>query len=208
MQAPLRDPHRRPSATVRLVRMDNHEHRHAAVHHPCPPTRRPRRGLCLRRARRGDEGLAWIYQRHARALHASRRLVGSPQARTSCRTLSCGCWADSRIDPSARSGFGCGGSWPISRSTGAPRLAHDRRRGSVLREAPRANPPIMPGFGPAAHSRRRPAPGLAQRVEGWSHQALGQRFGRSESWSKSIVSPALAQLRDIADHPGTPTHEH
>ncbi|HRQ35903.1 MAG TPA: sigma factor-like helix-turn-helix DNA-binding protein, partial [Chiayiivirga sp.] len=45
-------------------------------------------------------------------------------------------------------------------------------------------------------------------VEGWSHQALGRRFGRSESWSKSIVSRALAQLRDIADHPGTPTHEH
>lgn len=38
-------------------------------------------------------------------------------------------------------------------------------------------------------------------VEGWSHQALGRKFGRSESWSKSIVSRALAQLRDIA-HPG------
>lgn len=33
-------------------------------------------------------------------------------------------------------------------------------------------------------------------MEGWSHQELGQRFGRSESWSKSIVSRALKRLRE------------
>ena len=33
-------------------------------------------------------------------------------------------------------------------------------------------------------------------MEGWSHQELGQRFGRSESWSKSIVSRALRRLRE------------
>ena len=36
-------------------------------------------------------------------------------------------------------------------------------------------------------------------VEGWTHDELGRRFGHSESWSKSIVSRALAQLRDHAN---------
>ena len=35
-------------------------------------------------------------------------------------------------------------------------------------------------------------------MEGWTHDELGRRFGRSESWSKSIVSRALAQLREDA----------
>lgn len=33
-------------------------------------------------------------------------------------------------------------------------------------------------------------------MEGWSHPELGERFGRSQSWSKSIVSRALAKLRE------------
>lgn len=33
-------------------------------------------------------------------------------------------------------------------------------------------------------------------MEGWTHDELGRRFGRSESWSKSIVARALSQLRD------------
>src|SRR5690606_38977898 len=32
-------------------------------------------------------------------------------------------------------------------------------------------------------------------MEGWSHPELGKRFGRSESWSKSIVSRGLSRLR-------------
>ncbi|TWT19099.1 sigma-70 family RNA polymerase sigma factor [Luteimonas marina] len=32
-------------------------------------------------------------------------------------------------------------------------------------------------------------------IEGWSHQELARRFGQSPSWSKSIVSRALARLR-------------
>ncbi len=32
-------------------------------------------------------------------------------------------------------------------------------------------------------------------IEGWSHQQLADRFGQSPSWSKSIVSRALARLR-------------
>lgn len=36
-------------------------------------------------------------------------------------------------------------------------------------------------------------------VEGWSHPQLAKRFGRSESWSKSILSRALARLREDVD---------
>lgn len=36
-------------------------------------------------------------------------------------------------------------------------------------------------------------------VEGWSHAQLAKRFGRSESWSKSILSRALARLREDVD---------
>lgn len=32
-------------------------------------------------------------------------------------------------------------------------------------------------------------------MEGWSHKELAARFGHSESWSKSVLSRALTQLR-------------
>ena len=32
-------------------------------------------------------------------------------------------------------------------------------------------------------------------MEGWSHPELAERFGHSQSWSKSIVSRALASLQ-------------
>lgn len=33
-------------------------------------------------------------------------------------------------------------------------------------------------------------------MEGWTHAELGERFGQSPSWSKSIVSRAMSRLRD------------
>ena len=38
-----------------------------------------------------------------------------------------------------------------------------------------------------------------QVVEGWTHRELGERFGRSESWSKSLVSRTLARLREMIE---------
>lgn len=32
-------------------------------------------------------------------------------------------------------------------------------------------------------------------VEGWSHRELADRYGRSESWSKSVLSRAVARLK-------------
>lgn len=56
------------------------------------------------------------------------------------------------------------------------------------------------------------SPGLLQRfppevrtvvwlrvVEGWTHRELAGRFGRSESWSKSLVSRALARMREMIE---------
>ena len=38
-----------------------------------------------------------------------------------------------------------------------------------------------------------------QVVEGWTHRELASRFGRSESWSKSIVARTLARMRDMIE---------
>lgn len=40
-------------------------------------------------------------------------------------------------------------------------------------------------------------------IEGWSHQDLATRFGKSPSWSKSIISRGLARLQA-----GLGSHEH
>lgn len=36
-------------------------------------------------------------------------------------------------------------------------------------------------------------------VEGWTHRELAERFGRSESWSKSLVARTLARLREMIE---------
>ena len=38
-----------------------------------------------------------------------------------------------------------------------------------------------------------------QVMEGWTHRELASRFGRSESWSKSIVARTLARMRDMIE---------
>jgi RNA polymerase sigma-70 factor (ECF subfamily) len=44
-------------------------------------------------------------------------------------------------------------------------------------------------------------------MEGWSHEDLGRRFGRTASWSKSLMSRALARLRQDLDSDGDPSHD-
>lgn len=36
-------------------------------------------------------------------------------------------------------------------------------------------------------------------VEGWTHRELAERFGRSESWSKSLVARTLARLNEMIE---------
>ena len=40
-------------------------------------------------------------------------------------------------------------------------------------------------------------------MEGWSHPELARRFGRSQSWSKSVLARGLARLREELDEPTT-----
>ena len=44
-------------------------------------------------------------------------------------------------------------------------------------------------------------------MEGWSHEDLGRRFGRTASWSKSLMSRSLARLRQDLDPHGDAPHD-
>jgi RNA polymerase sigma-70 factor (ECF subfamily) len=40
-------------------------------------------------------------------------------------------------------------------------------------------------------------------MEGWTHPEIGARFGRSQSWSKSILARSLAHLREYLEEQGS-----
>jgi RNA polymerase sigma factor (sigma-70 family) len=44
-------------------------------------------------------------------------------------------------------------------------------------------------------------------AEGWSHAQLAERFGHGESWSKSLVSRSIAQLRRASGSSGDPDRD-
>ncbi|TDK27435.1 RNA polymerase sigma factor [Luteimonas aestuarii] len=45
-------------------------------------------------------------------------------------------------------------------------------------------------------------------AEGWSHAQLAERFGHGESWSKSLVSRSIAQLRRANAPSADANHDH
>lgn len=179
-----------------------------------PPTANDGDEACLRRARRGDpEAFAALYRHHARAIHSlAWRLTGDPQAAE-----------DILQDTFLRLLRHIGGPDPKRPlrpwlRTVAANLAIDRlRRGSweELGALPEtvASPAPEPEHYSEASGLLQHLPPLARslvwlnQVEGWTHRSLGKKFGRSESWSKSIVSRALAQLRGIAHLPEEPSDE-
>lgn len=160
----------------------------------------------VRRARRGERGaFARLYHDHARAVHAlAWRITSDREAaedivqETFLRML--------RLIGGLRPGEPV---LPWLKQV-ASRLAIDRIRRS-WRELPET-PEDAWGDEGAAPAQYSEVAGLLERlpplaralvwlnqVEGWSHQELGKRFGHSESWSKSIVSRALNQLREHID---------
>ena len=168
----------------------------------------------LRRARKGDQqAFARIYQRHARAVHGlAWRLTADLHSAE-----------DITQEAFLRLLRRIGGADPdrplrpwLNRV--ASNLAIDRLRRST-REINDAECLTLPSPQPEpeacseASGLLRHLPPIARtlvwlnQVEGWSHQSLGKRFGRSESWSKSTVSRALIHLRELANHPGDSTHE-
>ena len=159
----------------------------------------------LRRARRGDpDAFTVLYQRHARAIHSlAWRLTGEPQIAE-----------DILQETFMRLLRNIGGTDPERPlrpwlRTVATNLAIDHlRRGQreLTDETLEITAPSRqePDRYLEASGLLRHLPPLARalvwlnQVEGWTHLSLGQKFGRSESWSKSIVARALTRLRTIA----------
>ncbi len=163
----------------------------------------------VRRARRGQEAaFAEIYRRHARAIHTlALRLTGNPataeditqEAFLKMLGFLNGLRDDAPLRPWLKR---------VAANAAIDRLRRDQRLVAI--EDDDAQP--APGADPQLHAEsfgmlRRLAP-LERTViwlhamEGWSHPELGRRFGRSESWSKSIVSRGLSRLRiELDGHP-------
>lgn len=170
----------------------------------------------VRKARWGDrDAFEQLYRLHARAIHAlALRLTGNRAAAEDITQDAFmkllqflgGIRNDTPLRP-----------W-LKRVTA--NLAIDRMR----RERPQLTEPWDEqrpdtDAGPALHAETsdllRRLPPLVRTVvwlhemEGWSHPELARRFGRSQSWSKSILARGLTRLRaDLQGHDpeGEPQH--
>lgn len=156
----------------------------------------------LRRARWGDEqAFASLYERHAPAVYGlALRLTGQRAAAEDLTQEAflrmVGFIGGLRTDRPLR-------PWlkRVVANAAVDRFRQQRR----WSDAPAEDAWPAPGPGPddtaEADALLRRLPPLVRTVlwlhqaEGWTHAELGRRFGRSESWSKSLVSRALEQLR-------------
>jgi RNA polymerase sigma-70 factor (ECF subfamily) len=170
--------------------------------HPHPDSN-PEEAALVRKARWGDHAaFARLYHAHAKAIHAlAYRLTGNAATAeditqdTFLKML--GFLSGLRSDAPLR---------PWLKRVAANAAIDRLRREQRLVETPEIDALPADGPGHAEHMElsgilRRLSP-LARTVvwlhemEGWSHPELAERFGRSPSWSKSIVSRALARLRE------------
>jgi len=160
----------------------------------------------VRRARWGD-GAAFeaLYSRHARAVHAlALRLTGDPAAAedvtqdTFLQLLRfLGRMAPDRpLRPWLKR---------VAANAAIDRLRRARRTVELEQETQWSEQEPMPGEGRDSLGLLQRFPPLVrtvvwlQVVEGWTHRELGERFGRSESWSKSLVSRTLSRLREMIE---------
>ena len=158
--------------------------------------------VLLRQARRGDQdAFARLYGLHARSVHALAWRL------TADRTLAEDIVQDTFLRMLGHlRGLQPGRPVRPWLRQVAARLAIDRLR-RRWRERPEeaaaepASQDVAPdAWGEALGLLKQLSPQARalvwlHQVEGWTHDELGRRFGRSGSWSKSIVSRALAQLR-------------
>ena len=158
----------------------------------------------VRRARWGDhDAFALLYQSHAKAIHAlAYRLTGNAAAAeditqdTFLKMLGflSGLRADTPLRPWLKR---------VAANAAIDRLRREHRFTAQVEESSWSDTAA------AEASENTEIMGLLQRLpplartlvwlhemEGWSHPELAERFGRSQSWSKSIVSRALARLRE------------
>lgn len=170
---------------------------------PAAPEANPEEAALVRKARWGDhDAFAQLYRSHAKAIHAlAYRLTGNAAAAeditqdTFLKML--GFLSGLRDDAPLR-------PW-LKRVAANAAIDRLRREQRFVAEADQDTWPDNssdPAENMEILGMLQRLPPLVRTVvwlhemEGWSHPELGERFGRSQSWSKSIVSRALAKLRD------------
>ena len=161
----------------------------------------------VRRARRGDHAaFEALYRRHARAIHGfALRLGGDPAT------------AEDIVQDTFLKLFGFLGGFRddaplrpwlkrVASNLAIDRLRrHPQQLDSPIEEEPWADRAAGPVLHAEGEGLLRRLPPLVRTVvwlhemEGWSHPELARRFGRSQSWSKSVLARGLARLRDELD---------
>ena len=181
----------------------------AQRHAPATDTAPEDEAVLLRRAKRGDQdAFARLYAHHAGAIHALAWRL------TADRVLAEDIVQDTFLRMLGHlRGLEPGRPVRPWLKQVAARIAIDRlrKRWRELPEDATAEPTAttLPpdAYGEALGLLGRLSPQARalvwlHQMEGWTHDELGRRFGRSESWSKSIVSRALATLRaDLSQEP-------
>ncbi|PPJ43428.1 MULTISPECIES: RNA polymerase sigma factor [unclassified Pseudoxanthomonas] len=169
----------------------------------------------LRQARRGDQAaFESLYHDHARAVHAlALRLTGNAAEsedivqETFLRMF--GFLSGLREDTPLR-------PW-LKRVAANLAIDRLRRQHPAGKEADLAalvdETQLSASDAADAEALLRRLPPLARTVvwlhemEGWSHEDLARRFGRTASWSKSLLSRSLARLREGLEPHGDVSHD-
>lgn len=169
----------------------------------------------LRQARRGDQAaFESLYHDHARAVHAlALRLTGNAAEaediaqETFLRMFGflSGLREDTPLRPWLKR---------VAANLAIDRLRRHHRADTETDLATLADKThVSPADAVDADALLRRLPPLARTVvwlhemEGWSHEDLARRFGRTPSWSKSLLSRSLARLREDLEPHGAPSHD-
>lgn len=163
----------------------------------------PEEAALVRKARWGDhDAFAQLYRMHAKAIHAlAYRLTGNAAAAeditqdTFLKMLGflSGLRGDAPLRPWLKR---------VAANAAIDRLRREQRFVAETDHDAWPDDSTDPTENTEILGMLQRLPPLARTVvwlhemEGWSHPELGERFGRSPSWSKSIVSRALTRLRD------------
>ena len=167
------------------------------------PEANPEEAKLVRKARWGDhDAFAQLYRMHAKAIHAlAYRLTGNAAAAeditqdTFLKMLGflSGLRGDAPLRPWLKR---------VAANAAIDRLRREQRFVAETDHDVWPDDSTDPTEDMEILGLLQRLPPLARTVvwlhemEGWSHPELGERFGRSPSWSKSIVSRALTRLRD------------
>ncbi|RYG13326.1 MAG: RNA polymerase sigma factor [Burkholderiales bacterium] len=171
------------------------------------PEANPEEAAWIRRARRGDDqAFALLYQAHAKAIHAlAYRLTGNAAAAEDVTQETflkmfgflSGLRSDTPLRPWLKR---------VAANAAIDRLRREQRFSEASDEDSWQDERAHASENTELIGLMRRLSPLARtlvwlhEMEGWSHPELAARFKRSQSWSKSIVSRAMAKLREELDN--------